>query len=121
MTVQAPPSFRSAPVDAGRQMEQLRHILGLVEQIAGRSPPPAAEAAMDENARISIAYEEAAPIVKRRFDALTVETAAWAAAGIQALLMAKAGAEPPRAAAAGLAEELGAALRRLGRLVNVRS
>ena len=91
-------------------MEQLRHILGLVEQIAGRNAPLAAEAAMDENARISIAYEEAAPIVKRRFDALTVETAAWSAAGIQALLMAKAGAEPPPAAA----------LRRLGRVVGIK-
>lgn len=117
MTVQAPPSPRSGPVDAGRQVEQLRHILGLVEQIAGPNAPMAAEAAIDENARISSAYQQAAPIVRRRFDALTVETAAWAAAGIQALLVARAGAEPPRAAAAGLAYELDGALRRLNRLV----
>lgn len=121
MTVQAPASFHSEPVGAGRQVEQLRHILGLVEQIAGRKAPLAVEAAIDENARISSAYEEAAPIVKRRFDALTMETAAWAAAGIQALLIAKADADPPRAAAAGLADELAAALRRLNRLVGIRS
>ena len=107
----------AAPVEAGRQIAQLHHILGLIEQIAGR-PPRARTRNPDDDSRVNDAYERASPIVQRRFDALTMETAAWAAAGIQALLVAKASLGPPRAAAAGLADELGAALRKLSRMVD---
>src|SRR5688500_10914466 len=106
----------ASPVEAGRQIAQLRHILGLVEQIAGRTPRGGPSKQGDES-RISNASERASPIVQRRFDALTMETAAWAAAGVQALLVAKASLGPPRAAAAGLADELGIALGKLHRLV----
>ena len=106
----------ASPVEAGRQIAQLQHILGLVEQIAGRPPRGRAGSARDED-RICSAYERASPIVQRRFDALSMETAAWAAAGVQALLVAKATLGPPRAAAAGLADELGIALRKLSRMV----
>jgi hypothetical protein len=108
----------ASPVEAGRQIAQLRHILGLVEQIAGRSPRGRTGNPGDEN-RICDGYERASPIVQRRFDALTMETAAWAAAGVQALLVAKATLGPPRAAAAGLADELDVALRKLSRMVEV--
>lgn len=117
MTVQPSASALTAPVDAGRQLDQLRHILGLVEQIAGRGPPAPGAAALEETARLNAAYEKTSSLGQRRFDALTVETAGWAAAGIQALLFAEAGSAPPRAAAAALADELDAALRKLSRLV----
>ena len=117
MSAHASANMVTPPVDAGRRIEQLRHILGLVEQIAARGAPSQVERAIDGDARISSAYEEASPIVRRRFDALTMETAAWAAAGIQVLLVAKADAPSPRAAAAGLADELDTALKKLSRLL----
>jgi hypothetical protein len=107
----------SASPEAGRQVAQLRHVLGLVDRIADREERASGDAALDENAQLSSAYEAASPIVQRRFDALAGETVAWAAAGVHALLAAKDDGIQPRAAAAGLADELAAALRRLARLV----
>jgi len=98
--------------DPGRQVAQLREALRLVERIAGGTAPPGHDDALDEAARISIAYETALPVVQRRFEALAAETAIWAAAGVEALLAAESGA-PPRAAAARLARQLDAALSRL--------
>ena len=117
MTYQSPAGQISKSADPGRQIAQLRHVLGLVEQIAGRDRRPPGDPAFDEHAHISSAYANASAVVRRRFDVLAGETAAWAAAGVQALLAAKADSAPPRAAAAGLADELHAALRRLCRLV----
>ncbi|HEX8258069.1 MAG TPA: hypothetical protein VF589_10585 [Allosphingosinicella sp.] len=111
MTHHAPPHLPSAS-EAGLKVAQLRHVLGLVEQIAGRdSGDGAAEAALDESARISIAYEGAMPILQRRFDALAGESTAWAAAGVEALLAAD--GDPSPAAAARLADELDRALAKL--------
>jgi hypothetical protein len=111
MTHHAPPHLPSAS-EAGLKVAQLRHVLGLVEQIAGReSGDGAAEAALDESARISIAYEGAMPILQRRFDALAAESTAWAAAGVEALLAAD--GDPSPAAAARLADELDRALAKL--------
>ena len=104
--------------DAGQQVARLRHVLRLVEQIAGSAPSAGHEdAALDENARISSSYGSAPTIIQRRFDALAAETAAWAACGIEALLTARDDAEPPRAAARALAGELAAALRDLSDLL----
>jgi hypothetical protein len=107
----------AASAEAGRQVAQLRHVLGLVEQIAGKESGSHGDAGLDENARVSSAYEAAPPIVRRRFDALAEEAVAWATAGVQALVAAKGDPMPPRAAAAGLADELSAVLRKLGRLI----
>ncbi len=97
------------PIDAGRQVAQLRHVLRLVEELAGRqSSPGAADAALDEGARIGAAYHEAQPIVRRRFDTLAAETAAWSADAVEALLAA--GERRSPAAAARLALELDQAL-----------
>ncbi len=98
------------PIDAGRQVAQLRHVLRLVEELAGRqsSPGAAADAALDEGARIGAAYHEAQPIVRRRFDTLAAETAAWSAVAVEALLAA--GERRSPAAAARLALELDQAL-----------
>ncbi len=71
------------PIDAGGQVAQLRHVLKLVEELAGecaRRPP--SDAALDESARISSLYDGCEPIVRRRFFALAAETAAWSAAGV---------------------------------------
>jgi len=104
MTHQAPP-FSAAPgSDPGQRIAQLRELLLLVERIAGQSQM--ADAGLDSAARVSAGWDRAAPIVQRRFDALLAESAAWAAAGVEALLAA--GETPPRAAAA----RLGGAIRR---------
>lgn len=110
MTHQAPPVSPSAGADPGRQLARLREALRLIERIAGRESP--AEAGLDEAARLSAAYDRVLPVAQRRFDALAAETAIWAAAGVEALLIAGE-AEPPRAAAARLADSLAKALREL--------
>ena len=117
MTYQPSSAYIPAPSEAGRQIAQLRHVLGLVEQIAERAGHDAAPAALDDDARIAGAYAAASSIVQRRFDALAEETIAWAAAGIKALIEAQTDPEPPKAAAATLADELDGALARLSRLV----
>ena len=105
-----------AGADAGRQVAQLRQVLLLVEQIAGRGDPArTAEVALDEAARVAAAYGDALPVVQRRFDALVAETVAWAAAGVEALSLAGG----PRPAAARLADELAQAIDDLGELLKL--
>lgn len=101
------------PVEPGRQMAQLRDVLTLVEQIAGRNSKDWSE----EGAGPAAAYEDALPVKQRRFEALAAETATWAAAGLEALLAIQHAPEPPRAAAAALAAELDRALADLDRLL----
>jgi hypothetical protein len=112
MTHQAPPVPPSSGADPGRQLAQLREAHRLVERIAGRNASAPSEAQLDEAARLSAAYDRALPVAQRRFDALAAETAIWAAAGVEALLIAGEAA-PPRAAAARLADTLGKALSEL--------
>ena len=116
MTHQAPPSAKPAGPDPGHQIAQLREAQRLIERIAGRTPTIASDAALDEAARISTAYDAALPVIQRRFETLAAETAIWAAAGVEALLAAGTEA-PPRAAAARLADRLDAALRALAALL----
>ena len=112
MTHQSPYRYPTTPIDAGRQIAQLRHVLRLVQELGGlAAAAPAEEAALDESARISIAYERAWPVVQRRFDALAEETAAWSAAAVEALLSA--GDIRRGAAARRLAIELDEALKGL--------
>lgn len=116
MTHQSPAQFGSIPIDAGRQVAQLRHVLALVETFAGNGPAPrSGDAALDEAARLGGAYGDALPIVRRRFDALVSETAAWSAVAVQALL--KGGGKAPPAAARRLADELRTAIKRLTALL----
>jgi hypothetical protein len=115
MTHQAPPSPASAGPDPGRQVAQLREALRLVERIAGEGRAPT-DHGLDEAARISSAYDVALPVVQRRFEALAQETALWAAAGVEALLAAGE-ADPPRAAAARLAQRLDWALSEMAALL----
>ena len=114
MTHQSSTSYVPGEAASGRQVARLRHVLALVEEIAGQ-PSSFSGHALDEDAMISSAYEDAPPIVQRRFDALAAEIAAWAATGVKLLLRDT--ANPPRAAARRLAEDLSRALRKLGRTV----
>lgn len=114
MTHQSSTAYVPGNTAPGRQVARLRHVLALVEEIAGR-PSSSHGEALDEDARISTAYEDAPPIVRRRFDALAAETAAWAATGVKVLLRDT--SNPPRAAARRLADELTRALRKLGGLI----
>jgi len=100
--------------DAGRQFGQLREALALVREIGGGFAGPLPEA-LDEAARIAAAYEDALPLIRRRFDTLVSEAAAWVSAGTEALLLAGA----PVAAARVLADELERALAELATLLKL--
>ena len=109
MTHQSHGRYARVPIDAGRQVAQLRHVLGLVEELAGLGGARIPEdSALAESAEVSSVYGHALPIVQRRFDALAGETASWSAAAVAALL--EAGEERSRAAARRLADELRSAL-----------
>lgn len=118
MTHQAPPSPASSDADPGRRIAQLREAQRLVEKIADRDPARGEDAALDEAARLSAAYDRAPPVARRRFDALAAETSIWAAAGVEALLAANDGADPPRLAAGRLAEAIEEALGDLSELLD---
>ncbi|MBV8687842.1 MAG: hypothetical protein JOZ90_02790 [Alphaproteobacteria bacterium] len=98
--------------DACGQVAQLRQVLTLVGEIAGQGPARA-DAALDEAARISGAYEAAPPVAQRRFDRIAAETERWAALGVETLLALRDSGRPYAAAAKRLADELRGALRRL--------
>ncbi len=108
--------FARAASDPGDRVAQLRHVLRLVEGLAGRSQPQeAGDAELDAAARISSAYWQALPVVQRRFDAMASETAAWSVGAVEALLAAGDGRSP--AAARRLADELQTALNALKMLL----
>src|SRR5688572_22176967 len=104
--------------DAGRHYAQWHEVLQLVESIAGSSRPHS-DAALDDSACVSSAYELAAPIVQRRFDTLAAEMSAWASAGVDALAPVDDHRRQPRAAASRLAGELGDAMADLKKLLRV--
>ena len=111
-------SFAYGTADAGAEVAQLRRVLALVEQIAGLGHSGGADAELDEAARVSAAYENAMPIVQRRFDELASQTARWAAAGVSALVAVRERDRPAAAAAARLADELRKALAQLRAIVS---
>jgi len=115
MTHQAPPPPAPSGADPGRQLARLREVLRLVERIAGREGAASAESRLDEAARVSAAFDAAAPVARRRFEALVEETAIWAAAGVEALLAAE-DARPAQAAGR-LADSLERALDDLAALL----
>ncbi len=118
MTHQSYAHDARVPIDAGRQVAQLRHVLRLVEEIAGsRSDEAGGDAALDEGARVSSAYDRSLPIVQRRFDALAAEIASWSAAAVEALLQA--GERRSPAAARRLAQELRSGVADLIRLLRL--
>lgn len=116
MTEQSAP-LRHGDSEAGAEIAQLRQVLALVEEIAGGPPMSAEEAALDEAARVSAAYEAALPIVRRRFDTVAAQTAAFAMTGVAALAELRERRRPTAAAAARLAAELRRALAELREIV----
>lgn len=115
MTQQQPPIYAPGLADAGAQIAQLRQVLALVEELAGRATLAPKDEVLDEAAQVSAAYARALPIDQKRFDALASEIARWAAAGVGALLKLDDAGMPVGAAAQRLAEELEKALKELGR------
>jgi hypothetical protein len=103
--------------DAGGQVAQLRQVLALVDEIAGRQQAPVPDQGLDEAARISGGYAHAAPVVQRRFDRLAGETARAAAAGVETLLQLSDAGRPAAAAATVLGEALRKAVRNLAAVV----
>lgn len=93
---------------------ELRQVLALVSEMAGRPLP---SHALDEDARIVAAYADSLPIVQRCFDRLAAETTARATAGIKALIALRDSKRPTRAAAARLADSLDGSLSRLGAML----
>jgi hypothetical protein len=111
MTHQAPPEPAVPGGDPGRQVASLREILLLVRDLSGSGESGNADALLDEAATISSLYERASPVAQRRFDGQAAEIAAWAAAGVEALLAT--GVPPRPSAARRLAERLDESLGRL--------
>jgi ketosteroid isomerase-like protein len=116
MTHEQVPFHSPGLADAGGQIARLRHILALVEELAGGSG--GAADALDQAARVSAAYARALPIDQARFDARASETVSWAGAGAQALLSLDERGLPGRAAARELAAALDRALDRLAGTVS---
>ena len=104
-------------MDPGRQIASLREAWLLVRGLAGASDAIDGDSLLDEAARFSSAYERAAPVVQRQFDAAAGEMTAWAAAGVEALLAA--GDSPPPAPAQRLALAMEDGLARLGAMLRL--
>lgn len=113
MTHQASPPYAPGLADAGAQIAQLRQVLALADEMAGRGGALPEEGSLEAAARISAAYEAALPIEQRRFDRLARETMAGATVGAEALLALQESGRPCGAAASVLAGTLESALRRL--------
>ena len=106
-------SGQEAPV---RQRAQLCAALALVEQMAGK-PDSGGDADTDDDARTA-AYMRAAPIARRRFDALLGEAGIVASAGITALVHHRdATGQDCAPAAEHLAAEMRRAIAAMDRLV----
>jgi hypothetical protein len=103
--------------DPGRQVASLREALLLVRSICGEDDGQGHDLLLDEAARFSSAYERASPVAQRRFDAVSGEMAAWAAAGVEALLAA--GDAPPAGPARKLAGAMEDGLEWLRQLLSV--
>ena len=117
MTHQSTHATMPGLADAGGQVAQLRELIALVDEIAGRQHGPTRDEGLDEAARVSAAYAHAWPVAQRRFDRLAAETAGWAAAGVETLLKLSDGGRPAAAAAAVLGDALRQALAALRAVV----
>jgi hypothetical protein len=113
MTHQSQADYLCREGDAGARVAQLRNVLTLVAELAGRETAANGDSSLDESARVSASYDRASPLVQRRFDVAAAEAAGSAAAGVEALLARNAAG----AAAAVLANEIEASLHRLRRIV----
>ena len=102
-------SFSARDGEAGRRIAQLHELRQLVGRIAGESGPTD-EDRLGAAAAIAAAQDKASGIARRHFEAQASETAAWATAGVEALVAIEPNA---KAAAARLAQRIDAALREM--------
>jgi len=99
--------------DAGERIARLHGTLAMVERIGDpAAQAQAPEHALEQAARLSTAYGDAPAIARRRFDALADDAAAYATAGVSALMRVRASPGTP-AAARLLARELRRSIRAL--------
>ncbi|MBB5684733.1 hypothetical protein [Sphingobium boeckii] len=112
MNQQSASSISTAPVTPGTQIGELRAILGLVHALAGN------EMGIDrpEMTDADVRYAAAAPLVRRRFDALASETAAFSATGLSALIGGRERGNT-KAAAAYLARSMDRAIVRMEKML----
>lgn len=101
---------RPAPAE---QVAQLRAIRALVDELAGNAPAGSVAAHGD----LDRLYDRAPSIAQRRFDALAGETAAYAAAGLSALIAERGAGGTVAGAAAHLAREMERSIRRMETLL----
>lgn len=100
---------RPAPAE---QIAQLRAIHALVDELAGNAPERVGAVA-----DIDRLYDRASSIAQRRFDALAGETAAYAAAGLSALIAGRSAGGMVAGAAAHLARAMARSIRRMEALL----
>ena len=107
----AEPDESPLPAEALARLAGIRHALRLVDPFGGG---PASDPSNDED--IAVAWAGASKASNRRVDECTVRTAGAAAAGIDALLVARAsGLEPNEAASQELADEIRRGLEEISR------
>lgn len=94
------PEGRPAPA---QQIVELRTIQGLVRELAGMSGQEGGDA---HEEALNCRYDGAPPLIQRRFDALAGEAAAFAAAGLSALIEGRQLGNGASAAAGHLAREM---------------
>lgn len=102
----------AAPASPGQQLADLRAIHALVSELAG--VPRAAESPRND---IELRYDRATPIARQSFDAVASETAAFAAAGLSAIIAGRTINDRPTGGAEHLAREMERAIKRLESLL----
>lgn len=110
--------------DAISALARLRGALALVERMGeGAAALPRGamtfdQQALDDGAMLALAYANASSVARRRFDALASEAAAFAAAGIRALIQYKdRTGEDCAPAARQLADEMSRSIAAMMRLI----
>jgi len=100
------------------ELARLHAALTLIEGLAGIDAGPGVAARAEQERIARDAYGAVPSLIRRRYDAMAGETAAFAAAGLAALLRQKdGGGDAPSPAAARLAAEMRAAIAELERLI----
>lgn len=97
-----------------QQLTELRAIQTLVNELAGIATLSENN---DPNPELDTRYDSAPPLAQRRFDAVAGETAAFAAAGLTALIAGRRQGAGANAAAAHLAREMERSIRAMEKIL----
>lgn len=98
---------QAAPVTPVQALADLRAIHALVSELAGQA------VTASETPNVTPRYEQASQLARQRFDAVAGETAAYAAAGLAAIIAGRAVNPAPTGGAAHLANEMARSIRTL--------